>query len=92
MDAWYYLSLGDGMTASGLSDEIEESFQRIFTDAGKPMDMAVFTRLESGEGPHCEVTAYFSPGALDVAKAFGAQPCPRPMRTGLDLLAGDTRS
>jgi len=71
------------------SAEIEERFQRSFIAAGKPPDMAVFTRLESEGRLHCEVIAYFSPAAVDVAKAFDAQPCTKPMRAGLGLLAGD---
>ena len=72
--------------------EIEEIFQASFTAAGKPPDMAVFVRSESEGRLHCEVIAYFSPAAADVAKAFDAQPCPKPLRAGLGLLAGDEGS
>jgi hypothetical protein len=41
---------------------------------------------------HCEVVAYFSPSAGEVAKAFGAHACKKPARTGLGLLAGDPDS
>jgi hypothetical protein len=92
MDNWYSLSLGDGMTAGMSSVEIEEQFQRSFTDAGEPLGMAVFTRSESEGRLHCEVIAYFSPAAVDMAQAFGARPCARPARVGLGLLAGDERS
>ncbi len=53
------------------------------------MDMAVFTRPESEGRLYCEVIAYFSPAAASVAKAFDAEPCLKPERTGLGLLAGD---
>lgn len=89
MNHWYSISLGDGMMAATPSDEIETVFQRSFTAAGMPLDMAVFTRSESEGRLHCEVMAYFSPAAVDVAKAFGAQPCVKPERSGLGLLAGD---
>jgi hypothetical protein len=89
MDAWYTKGLGDGMTASLPSEEIQEAFLRSFQAAGGPPEMAVFTRLESEGRLHCEVMAYFSPAAKDVAKAFEAQPCEKPSRMGLDLLAGD---
>jgi len=38
------------------------------------------------------VIAYFSPAALDVAKAFDAWPCEKPSRMGLDLLVGDQQA
>jgi hypothetical protein len=89
MNNWYSISLGDGIMAATPSAEIEERFQHSFIAAGKPPDMAVFTRSESEGRLHCEVIAYFSPAAVDVAKAFDAQPCTKPVRAGLGLLAGD---
>lgn len=92
MSNWYSVSLGDGMMAAMPSAEIDELFQRSFVAAGKPPGMAVFTRAESEGRLHCEVIAYFSPAAADVAQAFDAQLCVKPERTGLGLLAGDERS
>lgn len=92
MRMWYSKELGDGIIASIPSDEIKEAFSRVFNAEGMPIDMAVFTRLESEGRLHCEVIAYFSPSASDVAKAFDAQPCEKPVRMGLDLLAGDKRA
>jgi len=92
MAGWYSKTLGDGITATIPSDEIEEAFLRSFNAAGKPLNMAVFTRLESEGRLHCEAMAYFSPGASDVAKAFDAQPCQKPSRAGLGLLAGNDLS
>jgi hypothetical protein len=89
MDTWYTKGLGDGMTASIPSDQIKDAFLRSFQAEGMPLDMAVFTRLESEGRLHCEVMAYFSPAAREVAKAFDPQPCEKPSRKGLDLLAGD---
>jgi hypothetical protein len=89
MQLWYSTSLGDGMTAAGPSAEIEEIFLKTFTAQGTPPEMAVFTRPESEGRLHCEVIAYFSPAAQEVARAFDAQPCEKPARAGLDLLAGD---
>ena len=88
MNSWYSLSLGDGMMAALPSTEIEETFLRSFTEAGSPPDMAVFTRPESEGRLHCEMIAYFSPAAQEVAKTFHAQPCARPQRAGLGLFAG----
>ena len=76
------------MTAGAPSAEIEEAFARAFASAGNPPAMAVFTRPESEGRLHCEMIAYFSPAARDLANAFGAEPCARPARTGLGLLAG----
>ena len=92
MDSWYSKELGDAITASMPSDEIEQAFQQLFVAAGKPPNMAVFTRQESEGRLHCEVTAYFSPAAVDIAMAFGAQPCEKPALSGLGLLAGATLS
>ena len=88
MENWYFLSLGDGMTSGLPSAEIEEAFQQVFTAAGQPPSMAVFTRPESEGRLHCEVIAYFSPAAREVAIAFEADPCNAPARSGLSLLAG----
>lgn len=92
MDTWYSKALGDGMMAATPSAEIEEVFLRLFDAAGKPLNMAVFTRPESEGRLHCEVIAYFSPAAKGVAKAVDAQPCEKPSRAGLGLLAGDEGS
>ncbi|MBE7436655.1 MAG: hypothetical protein HS100_22255 [Anaerolineales bacterium] len=89
MNNWYSVSLGDGIMAATPSAEIEDRFQRSFNAAGKPSSMAVFIRSESEGRLHCEVIAYFSPAAVDVATAFDAQPCPKPVRAGLSLLAGN---
>src|SRR5262245_5764467 len=89
MEYWYSIGLGDGIIAAMPAAEIEKLFQQLYTAAGKPSDMAIFTRAESEGRLHCEVIAYFSPAALDVAKAFDAQPCNKPARSGLGLLAGD---
>ena len=92
MKYWYSLSLGDGITAAMPSVEIEERFQRVYLSAGKPPEMAVFLRSESEGRLHCEVIAYFSPAASQVAKAFDAQPCVKPARPGLSLRAGDEQA
>ena len=88
MSTWYSVSLGDGITAAVPGVEIESVFLRLFIDAGKPSEMAVFTRLESEGRLHCEVIAYFSPAALEVAKCFDADACEKPLPDGLNLLAG----
>jgi len=88
MGRWYSVSLGDGMWAPALFAQIEALFGPLFEQAGRPADMAVFTRSESEGRLHCEVIAYFSPAASQVAASFDAQPCDTPQREGLGLLAG----
>lgn len=87
MTQWFSKSLGDGMWADIPSEEIKQIFQTLFESAGRPAEMAVFTRQEEGS-LHCEWVAYFSPVALEVARAAGALPCGKPTREGLNLLAG----
>lgn len=92
MNSWYSLSLGDGVMAGGSSAEVEERFLQLFTAAGDPPEMAVFTRPESENRLYCEIMAYFSPAAVDAARALGGRPCAKPERAGLRLLAGHEQS
>lgn len=92
MSTWYSCNLGDGIMAATPQAEIKERFERVFIAEGKPPEMAVFTRSETEGRLHCEFFAYFSPAAITVAKEFDAQPCEKPVRSGLGLLAGDERS
>lgn len=87
MGHWHSKSLGDGMWADIPSEEIKQRFQPLFESARTPIEMAVFTRHEEGS-LHCEWIAYFSPAAAEVAKAVEAVPCEKPIREGLNLLAG----
>ncbi len=89
MDTWYSISLGDGIWAPTLVAQIEEIFRQPFERAGKPVEMAVLKRHETEGRLHCEVIAYFSPASGEVAKSFDAEPCEKPLREGLSLLAGD---
>jgi hypothetical protein len=92
MNTWYSVSLGDGLTASMPMAQIEETFIRLFTAGGSRPEIAVFTRPESEGRLHCEVIAYFSPAAQEIAIAFDAEPCEKPARAGLGLLAGDQQA
>lgn len=89
METWFSKKLGDGTMAYEPSDRIEKAFLTLFATAGKPVDMAVFTRHELTAHLHCEVIAYFSPAAAEIARLFSAEPCGRPSPKGMDLLAGD---
>ena len=92
MTTWYSVSLGDGLTFDTPASEIEIAFDRTLTDASPSTNRAVFTRPESEGRLHCEVIAYFSPATAELAKKFGAEPCVKPARAGLALLAGDGTS
>ncbi len=88
---WHSKSLGDGTWADISAEEIKQLFQPLFESAGRPAEMAVFTQQLMGS-LHCEWVAYFSPAAATVAKAVGANPCTKPARQGLRLLAGREES
>ena len=91
MSTWFSVSLGDGMMANEPSEEIRTAFLQKFPSSAKHLEMAVFTRNESEGRLHCEVIAYFSPAAAELANAFDAEPCEKPFRSGLGLLAGDEK-
>ncbi|ABM35484.1 hypothetical protein [Polaromonas naphthalenivorans] len=86
---WFSKPLGDGVWAYSLSNQARDAFEPLFVLAGRPLEMAVFTRHQSAGRLHCEVTAYFSPAAATVAHVLDARPCGAPSRGNLDLLAGD---
>ncbi|HEX7374567.1 MAG TPA: hypothetical protein VF277_06305 [Steroidobacteraceae bacterium] len=90
MPDWYALELGDLLTAQVTLDEIRSAVMSGASPDARPAS-AVFTRREAGD-LHCRVSAYFSPAASDIARRFGAQPCTRPGRRGLELHAGPDSS
>ena len=89
MQTWFSQSLGDGVMAFEPKEALREQFEALFQAAGKPLDMAVFTRHELEGRLQCEAIAYFSPAAAALARDVGARPCDRPTTHDLDLLAGD---
>ncbi len=89
---WFQLSLGDGLLADLPIGEIEQRYRDLYASSGCQADLAVFKRHELEHSLHCTVTAYFSPAAGDLAHHFAANPCLRPIRSGLELLAGDVHS
>ena len=85
---WFSKNLGDAMLAGEAIDSVAAVFQAVFAQAGNPGEMAVFMRHESEGRLHCEVMTYFSPAAIDVARAVEAESCAKPSPVGLSLLAG----
>lgn len=87
MTQWFSKTLGDGVQAFEPTRQIQDAFLQVFAAAGQPTDMAVFSRYELEKNI---VTVYFSPGAVALAKMFGATACEKPSREGrLSLLVGD---
>lgn len=91
-ETWYSLPLGDGLTEGSFSEEIVKVFEPLYEAAGRPTDMAVFKRFDSEGRLQCEVTAFFPPRAAEAAYKLGGNPCPKPARQGLALIAGETDS
>ena len=89
---WYCSSLGDGLWAPLAINELQAAFDQIFEAAGRPVGMAVFARHISEGRLQCEVMAYFSAAASEVALRHGASPCACPTRTELRLVAGSPES
>ncbi len=88
MSRWFSKGLGDPLLAGEPLDRIGALVRSARARAGGPRDLAVFVRHESEGRLHCEVRAYFSPAAADVARAVEAAPCDPPAPDGLTLLAG----
>jgi hypothetical protein len=86
---WYSLPLGDGIMEAGASEEIRTAFEPVFDSLRRPPGMAVFKRFDPQNRLQCEVTAFFSPLAAQLAETLGAVPCRKPQRAGLILLAGE---
>ena len=91
-DSWLTCNLGDAMLAGELLEQIRTYFLSCTTADNAAQDMAAFVRHESEGRLHCEVHVYFSPAAVEIAKAFGASPCAKPSSADLGLLAGSEAS
>lgn len=83
---WFTKNLGDAMLAGDALAQLEVLF--LATYSGAPGKAAIFIRHESERHLHCAVKAYFPPDAAIVARAVDADPCVKPSRDGLSLLAG----
>lgn len=88
MNHWSSINLGNEMWAWEPLEQIKESFLSAYEQAGRPQEMALFTRHESEGRLHCELVVYFSPAARPVAQSADAQLSPQPARDGLSLMAG----
>ena len=84
MSRWFSKNLGNGTAAVAPTLEIQTAFGNAAAAAGLPTDMALFSKHDM----RGNVSLYFSPGASDFAKTWGAQPCEKPEKEGLSLLVG----
>lgn len=86
---WFSLAAGDGVSSTSVCGQIETRFAPMYEAADRPAGMAVFKRHDFETSMHCEVTVFFSPAAESLARAFGAKPCAKPPRAGLERIAGE---
>ena len=70
MAGWFAKNLGDAMLASEALDQIRASYASKYEGTDSRNSAAVFIRHESEGRLHCEVMAYFSPGAFRLAEAL----------------------
>lgn len=89
---WHALQLGDTLMAFLPLADIVTAVRAASEAPGAPPGIVAFTRHDQDGGLHCRVTVYFPPAAAGIAAQFDAEPCRRPARAGLGLLAGDERS
>ncbi|MDA0990162.1 MAG: hypothetical protein O3A51_05360 [Verrucomicrobia bacterium] len=88
MTSWYQLHLGDGITAIEPLEQLRAACHKAFVAAAEPATMALFIRRENESSLHCSVVAYVPPALAALATTAGGQPCTRPGRAGLELIAG----
>ena len=90
MDTWHSKAVGDGIAAFQPAMQLHQAFLTMATASeGVPTNAAIFSYHDL----HANVvTWYFSPEAINLAKAFGATPCDKPIPSeGFGLLVGDAR-
>jgi hypothetical protein len=87
---WFGKNLGDAMLTWEQLDHIENLSASVNGKAKRRQNAAVFYRHESEGRLHCEVCAYFSPAAVELARA--AVPCEQPSQDSLSLLVGSEDS
>lgn len=92
MSAWFTKNLGDALLAGEEIARLETLYASTYGKSGRSGKIAVFIRHESEGHLHCEVKAYFPPDAVALANKIDADPCAKPSRDGLSLLAGPEES
>lgn len=82
------MTLGDGVEALLPLRALQSEFEVRWREAGRPAGATLYV-LHAQAGLHCQVTAYFSPAARDIASALDATPCATPPDLDrLERLAG----
>lgn len=89
MAVWYRLDLGNGHVAHGQTTKLQDAFMEVLLRAPPDSDMALFSSYDR-EADNVQI--YFTPGASNLAAAFGAKPCEKPVpgKYKIGLLAGSS--
>lgn len=93
--SWYKITLSYEEISAGLMIAIRDNFERIFSNSGKPREMALFADIVSQVNAQqiiLETDLYFSPGAFQYAVtliyAYSGAPCRKPTADSVALLVG----
>ena len=87
MNAWLKKNLGDAVMAAPELETLKEKFAATFKQPNFN-SAAIFVHYDSTNHLHCNVTVFFSPGAIDLALSVNAEVCKKPFSAGLFLLCG----
>src|SRR6185369_12371602 len=82
---WYSLDLLDGEDDLDIDITWRAVWTRQYFDRALDFRNAIFSRRDGA------AAIYFSPAAWELAQAFGANACEKPLPAGLRLVAGDDR-
>ncbi len=86
--SWFRLDLGAADLSDVAADELRAAVRTAWSAAGRPDGFAVYERYESEGRLHCHRVVYFSPGASQVARQWGASACSEPQPWDLSAIAG----
>lgn len=90
--SWYRIDFTKGQLIRGAESEVQACFWRAFVQAGKPRNMALFSRLPDQPAPRRRLEFYISPdGAArleTLLKETGATPCGKPDPVTAQLIVG----
>ncbi len=87
MSQWHSKDVGDGVEAFGPSGQLFDAYETLAIGGGSTKNAAVFSAYDLRRNV---VTWWFTPGAAQLAKAFGASPTSKPTPAkGFGLLVGD---
>ena len=86
MNTWFSINLGNGLNALKPTQKIRKTIETaLLLGAETPQNVSVFSKYDLRRQI---ITVYFTPGAIEYAKLFGAKPCKKPLSKDIDLLVG----